>query len=61
MSHVDVAEKELQGWRTGRREAHTEGLTIVNPELSTMYQTPFQCFAYIISFNYLKAIISLHS
>ena len=59
VSHVDMVGRSL--WVVEQqREGHTGVLTIAHPTLSVSYHAPFKGLTYIISFNYLKVIISLH-
>lgn len=59
VSHVDMAGRSL--WVVEQQtEGHSGVLTIVHPIPSVSYHVPFTGFTYIISFNYLKVITSLH-
>lgn len=59
VSHVDMAGRSL--WVVEQQtEGHSGVLTIVHPILSISYHVPFTGFTYIISFDYLKVITSLH-
>ena len=59
VSHVDMAGRSL--WVVEQQtEGHSGVLTIVHPILSISYHVPSTGFTYIISFDYLKVITSLH-